>query len=650
MPVRSTPSDTVGQSRRQRGVTARAVAVALLLTPLTVLFLVRALWVWGWFSGQNSLFDNAVAVLFLVAVLNLILQRYRPSWSLSSGEILTIYVLVVVVTGLTVSMWHFGGALAGNITFITWFATAENGWQTYAWPYLADWLIVRDPAALEGFFLGDSTPYEWVVLRAWLVPALWWIAFVSVLLFVCLCLNSIVRRRWEDEEKLAFPIAALPIQVADEGTGLLRNKLFWAAVVFSGGLGAWNQLVSVLPALPAVPLWVSYANYVTNHHPWNFIRLPALGWSPGVIGLCYLMPLDLAFSLFFFDLFWVAEHVLSGYLGWSTNPRAGFPYGDHQVAGGLLAILLTVLWLDRSFLKQVLRRAAGLSTPLTDDSKEAFSYRAAAIGVLAGCSFLWFFMVRAGMSGWLAVAFIVLYFGMILVLSRVRAQLGPPSHQFYGGTPDAMLRTIIGTRGLGPHNLGVIALLNPYLKQQSSNPAPSQLEALRMAANGRMERRRLAWALAGIVPVGMICYFWANLHVGFQVGMATGKANHWNLGIPRWNYDGLTAAVRYPSGPDVPGMTAIGFGLVFTLALMALKLRFAWWPLHPVAFPLAIADSIMEFTVAIFAAWLIKSLLLRYGGLRAHRVALPIFLGFIVGESTVYFLEAVVREAFGVMV
>jgi hypothetical protein len=165
-----------------------------------------------------------------------------------------------------------------------------------------------------------------------------------------------------------------------------------------------------------------------------------------------------------------------------------------------------------------------------------------------------------------------------------------------------------------------------------------------------MERRRLAWALAGIVPVGMICYFWANLHVGFQIGMATGKANHWNLAIPRWNYDALASAVRYPSGPDVPGMAAIGFGLVFTLMLMALKLRFAWWPLHPVAFPLAIADSILEFTVAIFAAWLIKSLLLRYGGLRAHRVALPIFLGFILGENTVYFLQAVVREVFGVMV
>ncbi|MFB3881926.1 MAG: DUF6785 family protein [Armatimonadota bacterium] len=648
--MRTTAPASAERATSREGVTARAVAIALLLTPFTVLFLVRALWVWGWFSGQNSLFDNAVAALFAVSLGSLIAGRLRPSWRLSGGEVMAIYALLVVVTGLTVSMWHFGGALAGNIALITWFATPENGWQTYAWPYLADWLIVRDAGALEGFFLGHASPYRWFVLRAWLTPALWWTAFVTVLLFVCLCLNSIVRRRWEDEEKLAFPIATLPIHVADERLGLLRNKLFWAAVAFSGGLGVWNQVASVLPALPGVPLWISYSDYVANMPPWNFIRQPTLGWAPGVIGLCYLMPLDLAFSLLFFDLFWVAEHVLSGYLGWSTNARAGFPYGDRQVAGGLLAILAITVWLDRGFLKQALRRAAGVSSRLGDDGREAFTYRGAVIGVLAGSGFLWCFLVHAGMSGLLGVAFIALYFGMIVVLSRVRAQLGPPSHQFYGATPDAILQTFLGTRNLGARNLGVLALLNPYLKQQSSNPAPSQLEALRMAANGRMDRRRLAWALAGIVPVGMACYFWANLHVGYQMGMATGKANHWNLAIPRWNYEALTAAVRYPSGADAAGASAIGIGFAFTLLLAYLKLRFAWWPLHPVAFPLAIADSILEFTAAIFVAWLIKGMLLRYGGLRAHRTALPIFLGFIVGESTVYTVQAVVREIFGVMV
>jgi len=638
---------TPRQAGLRQGVTARAVILGLLLTPLNVLFHVKAVWIWGWFTGQESLFPNAVAALALLVLVNHLLARLRPRLVLSPGELMTLYLMLVTSTGLICSIWHFGGALAGNISYPFWFATDENGWKTLVSPYLQAGLTVQDPRALEGFFLGNASPYVWGVLRAWGGPALWWTAFVTVLLWVCLCLNSIVRRRWSDDEKLPFPLTVLPVQLADEHMGLFRSKLWWIGLGLSAGLGAWNLLAEVVPSLPGITVYLDYSTYVQNHHPWNFIRIASLTWSPGAIGLCYLMPLDLAFSLLVFDLFWVAEHVLSGYLGWSTNPRAGFPYGDYQVAGSFVAILVTVLWLDRRFLVQVLRRIVGLESVLADESREALPYRWAGLGALLGVAFLWWFVAWGGMSQWVAVTFLGLYFTMALVLSRVRAQLGPPSHQFFGAMPDWILRTLAGTQTIGPSSLGMFALLNPFLKQQSSHPGPVQLEALKMAEGGRMQSRRIALSLIAVTVVTMICYFWANLHVGFQVGLATGKANHWNLGVPRWNYDALASQVRNPTGPDLSASAAMGFGLIFTLVLMLLKLRLAWWPLHPVAFPLAIGDSIIEFTLAIFVTWVIKSLLLRYGGLRAHRAALPLFLGLIVGDASIYTLQAAVRLLFG---
>ncbi len=615
------------------------------LVPLNVLFLVAALWRWGWFTGQNSLFPNAVAVLFLLAAANEVARRRRPHLALTAGELLTVYLMVVTSTGLTCSLWHFGGALAGGISYPFWFATEENGWMTLVWPFLPEWLTVRGQAALEGYFLGGGSPYRWAVVRAWGGPALWWAAFLGVLLWVCLCLNSIVRRRWADEEKLAFPITVLPVQVADERFGLLRNRLWWSAVAFSGGLWLWNIASGLIPSLPGIPLHIDYSSYVENAHPWNSIRHKMLGWSPGSIGLCYLMPLDLAFSLLVFDLLWVAEYLLSAHLGWSVSPRAGFPYGDYQVAGGFIAIGASVLWLDRAYLLAVLRRALGLSSPLRDEG-EALRYSAATLGAVVGLVWLWWFLTRGGMSAAVAVVFLGLYLLMVLVLSRLRAQLGPPSHQLYGATPDWILRTAVGGRVLGPQNLGMFALLNPFLKQQSNHPAPSQLEALKMAEGGRMERSRIGLVLVLVVPATIICYFWANLHIGFHTGLATGNTHHSNLLIPRWSTDALAAEVRDPVGPNLPGAIAMGFGFALTSLLMALKLRLHWWPLHPVAFPLAIADSILELTAAIFITWLVKSLLLRYGGLRAHRIALPFFLGLIAGESTVYFLQMVVWQVF----
>ena len=89
----------------------------------------------------------------------------------------------------------------------------------------------------------------------------------------------------------------------------------------------------------------------------------------------------------------------------------------------------------------------------------------------------------------------------------------------------------------------------------------------------------------------------------------------------------------------------MGVGLVVTLLLMWLKLRFQWWPLHPVAFPIATGSTIQALTLVIFGTWLVKALLLRYGGLRSHRVALPFFLGLLAGGA----MEAMLRRCLSLL-
>jgi hypothetical protein len=59
------------------------------------------------------------------------------------------------------------------------------------------------------------------------------------------------------------------------------------------------------------------------------------------------------------------------------------------------------------------------------------------------------------------------------------------------------------------------------------------------------------------------------------------------------------------------------------------------------------SNTIASVTPALFLAWLIKLLLLRYGGLRAHRTALPVFLGLLVGDATVTLLRQLLFAALG---
>jgi len=637
----SHPDEAGGRARlrRGRGITARAVVIALALLPLNALLVMKSLYAVGWATGTESLMHNAVALLFLLVLANALLRRRRPSLAFAPGELLVIYVTVVIATGLISSFWDVGGAVVGNITYPFWAATDGNQWERLVWPNLPEWLTVRDGETLSGFYLGQASLYRWSIVKAWAGPALWWAGLVGAMMWTCLCMQALVRRRWADEEKLPFPFATLPVQLADERFGLLKSKVFWLAVLLSAGLGTWNTLAGLFPALFSIPTYFDFTSYVANRHPWQFLRYTDLRFGPWELGLTYLMPLDLVLSLMLASLMWDAVFVASGYLGWSVSPWSGFPYSDRQATGSLFALWLTVMWLDRRYLAQVLRRAIGLRSSLSDDGEEALGYRAAALGAAAGLGFLWWALARGGMQQWVIAAFLAMYFSILMVLTRVRAQLGPPSHELREGMPDYIIFTTAGTRALTPRTLGMLALLRPYLWHQRNQQAPAQLEAMKMAEGGRMERRRLALVLALAAPIAILSYFWASLHLGYQMGIGTGKVNRLLLQVPGYIAQELDGNLRHPAPGDWSGTAAIGVGAALTALLAWLKLTFQWWPLHPVALPISLGWVIHGMLPAMFITWLLKGLLLRYGGLRAHRRALPFFLGLLAGSATQFWVQ-----------
>ena len=282
------------QPRARGGVTVRAVLMAFALTPPNVFFLVRGTWLFGGVTGDMSLFSNTVGLLFLGALVNVWLRRRRPRWAFSAGELLTVYLVLALSTGLTCSIWDVGGAAPIYMTHAFWFATPQNRWQELVWRNLPTWLTVQEHDVLEGLYHGQSSPYTAQVLRAWAAPALWWTLLVSAIMWVGLCLNSILRRRWADEEKLAFPITVLPVQLADARYSLLRSRLFWLGTGVAAGIGVWNTLVGVLPMLPSIPTGWDFSTLIANNRPWNFLRFGGISWDPFSIGLTYLIPLDLA--------------------------------------------------------------------------------------------------------------------------------------------------------------------------------------------------------------------------------------------------------------------------------------------------------------------------------------------------------------------
>jgi len=79
----------------------------------------------------------------------------------------------------------------------------------------------------------------------------------------------------------------------------------------------------------------------------------------------------------------------------------------------------------------------------------------------------------------------------------------------------------------------------------------------------------------------------------------------------------------------------ISAGAAFALLLGAARMQVAGWPFHPAGYALGMVFGLDYVWFPIFLAWLIKVLLLRYGGLRAHAQVIPLVCGVILGEFVV---------------
>jgi hypothetical protein len=105
--------------------------------------------------------------------------------------------------------------------------------------------------------------------------------------------------------------------------------------------------------------------------------------------------------------------------------------------------------------------------------------------------------------------------------------------------------------------------------------------------------------------------------------------------VPTEPFRELSRLLATPRVPDPVGMAAGAFGGLFTLFLSVMRLQFLWWPFHPLGYAVGFSRRTIDWMwFSIFLGWLIKLLILRFGGMPTYRWAMPLMLGFILGEFT----------------
>lgn len=578
----------------------------------------------GPYPSILSLYVNVVFILLILVGTNGLVRRLRARWALQPGELATVYTLLALATSL--SGMDLVQCLIQMLGHGVYFATPSNRWEQTFLRLFPRRLLIQDREGVVGYYEGHSTFYTAEHLRLWGGPLLIWGTFLTVITGVLLCLSVLFRRRWVEEERLSFPLTRLPLDLVQSSSSLFRNRWMWAGFSLAAGVDILNGLHFLFPVVPKIQVThFDLSPYLVNP-PWNSLGWTPLAFNPMIIGLGYLLPVDLLFSCWFFYLFWKLERIVGALAGWSGVPE--FPFVEHQVLGGCLGLVGAFLWLERGYLQQVIQ-----SIRRGEDSGEAMSYRAAGVGVVVGVAGLVAFSIWAGLTWWLATLFFGLYFLMAFLVTRIRAELGPPVHDFYGLGPGRMILRILGSANIAPRDAGLLGLYWWFTSGYQNTPMVNHIEGLKLAQQTHGEPRRLAGVLMIGTVVGIGASAWALLHLGYRLG-ASAKFFA-GTGYGSVLFSELQDLFDHPRPADARANAALLGGLLGVVGLMALRTRFVGLPLHPMGYVLSGNWGMGLIWFPLFLSWLIKRLVLRAGGLRAYRHSQPFFLGLVLGECVI---------------
>ena len=629
------------------GVTWRAAAISLAIILVSVPAIFYGEVVWGiryagdvtktgiWSTDAPAAWP--LTVLFLSAALMSLPALRRIG--LTRRELLTVHTAVLVATPLLGS-----GVLFFVLSIVVgyyYFGHAFTTWETFL-PLIPTWFAPSSQAAVEGYFSGGAA----VPWGEWARPLAAWSSFMVCLFGARFCLLALVQKQWIRNERLTFPLAEVPLQMVEQSGGseagrLTRSKLFWIGLAAAFLLSFLSSFSRWVPAMPSVPpsVVVMQAQGVGPLAALGQLEILLIPW---LIALAYIVPKELSFSVWFF---WLAKlGVAMVAIGFGASPLPGddwwshdFPAPFDQATGAVLVFSAWVLWRARRHLTRAFR-IAFTRQPRGSDADEPVSYRWALVGLLVCLVWMVAFLVVAGCRPIFGLFYVAVIVGAGFSYARICAETAfDPTTDYVQDI--ATMPT--GSRGLLPRE--VIALFTmgwtytPFPSQVISVCTMNTLTSFKIGDAAGVPLRRLTRLLfvGFLVALGVGAVY--MLHSLYGMGLNATRAGS-PYSFPGWYFrasgDGIFNSLTTPEGPEWAAMAWWGLGALTVVFIAAMRLRFLWWPFHPVGYILGLSVLADEGRgqSPFLIAWLIKTLVLRYGGLRLYQQTLPIAIGLIMGD------------------
>ncbi|MBA4386592.1 MAG: hypothetical protein C0404_01345 [Verrucomicrobia bacterium] len=501
--------------------------------------------------------------------------------------------------------------------------------------------------------------------QAWWKPLVIWTTLITLTLVGTLCLAILVHRQWADKEKIRYPLAEVASSLLRQDehgkTSILGNRLFWLGLAVPLFIRIANGIYAWYPDSIQIPLSFDFGALSTKFP--DFMKTPgAANFAtptifPACVGLTFLLASDIGLSLGLSNIVTVGFLFLLIQFGvdLSGSDMTG-GYISWQSFGSFLALTFMLIFIGRRYYWQTSVQAlTGIRQPETEPTG-VWSLRIFLVCVAGAISIL----TAIGLDWILAVLAIAVAIMAVLGCARLNAECGT----FFFAPPwkiAGILMGIFGMATLGPKMIIILGMLifilqgdlfeclMPYVTNSLKIGSDVNLKIGRM---GVVFTAGLLLAIAVAVPTAL----WADYNNGAAVRRGGDGTIVWdtaNQSLTQLTISGqLEKTMKYSAMdrvrnmiPDRTFLVAAAIGFFLLLGFSALRLRFTWWPLHPVLI-LTVGTGIGKFAFSFMLGWMIKVAVSRFAGVQKYTDLKPMMIGVVVGDLAGGFIFLVISWAY----
>jgi len=583
----------------------------------------------------------AIGLLLLVVMLNAVFKRLSRRLALKPHEIVIIY-MMILVAALTCSR----GVLErwfSTMAAVNYYATPANHWEETFFPHVPQWAVpwdvqggAQDPV-IRTFYEGlrPGAPIPW---GAWLQPYLAWLVVVASLLLSYAFLASILRRQWVDNEKLSFPLINLPIEMArgeSEGIPFFSNRLMWVGFALPTIIFTLNGIHGIYPSIPQIPVQVPLnSTFGGMGKPWRDLGFTTAYFSMAAVGFSYFLPAEILLSLWVFFVGLRLENILFSAFGAAPEAMPLYPtslWNGYQVMGAYFVMVAYFIKSALPHLRRVWAATIGPTDP-AEEGREFIPPRIALIGLGVTTTVAAYWFTKLGMSPWMAILEVVVYvFVVVVVMARSVNEAGMLMTET-SFRPVDIVRMFSRLSALGPKTLTALSFADAaFTRDLRGNLLSTFLDGLKMSDVIKLDRRHLFLAIALALVVALTWGSVLHIAITYQRGAVTLYGYGYRSNA-LWGFQSFQPAAESPGQYDFRLPIFFGSGVLVSLFLSIMRARYTWWPLAPLGFALSGSWSMIVFWCPIMIAWMVKTSILRYGGMKTYMRLKPVFLGLILGE------------------